>query len=97
VDPQTGKVTCERVLPHTLVFNPAQGPVPRDLYQHHGINRRVLARRHPDEADAIMKLPSFKPDIAFMIDQPAVRSATPTRWTRGRAGTCPRGRTPAAT
>jgi hypothetical protein len=47
VDPQTGKVTCERVLPHTIVFNPAQGPVPRDLYQHHGINRRVLARATP--------------------------------------------------
>jgi hypothetical protein len=74
VDPKTGKVTCERVLPHTIVFSQAQGPRPRDLFQHHGINRRVLARRYPEHARAIMHLPAYKPDIAFMIDQPVVNS-----------------------
>lgn len=59
VDPDSGEVTCERALPHTIVYDPAAGPNPRQLYQRHGVDRSVLAKRFPDHASAIETLPAY--------------------------------------
>lgn len=68
-----GKIRCERVLPHTLIWNPAEGPNPRNLFQRHAVPRsKVIAEAKAAgktittaEAD---KLPRYQPDIAFYLD-----------------------------
>lgn len=64
-----GKVICERALPHTLSWSLAEGPNPRTICQRHGVPRAALIKRHPDHAAAIAKLPAYRPDEAFMLDE----------------------------
>lgn len=65
---ETGKIVCERVLPHTLIWNPASGPTPREIYQRHGVPKSTLMSRYPEFAEDIEKLPPYKPDPAYHID-----------------------------
>lgn len=63
-----GKLICERVLPHTLIWNPAEGPRPRNIYERHGVPRTRLLRMFPERAKDINGLPPYKQDPAFHID-----------------------------
>lgn len=60
---EAGAVRCARALPHTISFNPAAGPNPREIYQRHGVPRSTIKRRYP-EVD-VDKLPAYKPSAAF--------------------------------
>jgi hypothetical protein len=64
----TGKITCERVLPHCLLWNPAEGPRPRNIFERHAVPRARLARLCPDRAKDIRELPPYQPDPAFHLD-----------------------------
>jgi hypothetical protein len=72
-----GKLRCERVLPHTLIWNPAEGPNPRNLFQRHAVPRaKVIAEAKkrkgnlggPLTAQEAEKLPRYRPDVAFYLD-----------------------------
>jgi hypothetical protein len=65
---ENGKLTAERALPHTIIYNPASGPNPREIFQRHGLPRGPLAKRYPVHAAEIMKLPSYRADPAFHVD-----------------------------
>lgn len=66
---ETGKILCERALPHTISYNPAAGPNPRELYQHHGVPRSELLARYPEKLQGKDdKLPAYRPDPAFTVD-----------------------------
>jgi hypothetical protein len=89
VDPDTGEVTCERALPHTIVFDPAAGPKPRQLFQRHGVPRGVLAARYPEHAEKIWKLPAYRPPydmgpMAYETDADQVEVCEGWRLTKGK-------------
>lgn len=56
-DRNAGKVRCERVPPHTLVWNDLEGDEPRNLYQVVPMSRDTLIAAFPAHAEAIEKAP----------------------------------------
>jgi len=69
---ENGRLRCDRVLPHTIVYNPAEGRRPRNLYLHYGAPRAELADRFPKERAFIEdRAPKYRGDLLFdNIDNP---------------------------
>lgn len=74
-----GKAIWERCLPHTLIWNPAEGSAPRNIYERHSVPRARILRMYKSgqlKGDngqvgvekAIKNLPDYRPDPAFHID-----------------------------
>lgn len=54
-DKARAKVMCERVAPHTLIWNELEGDSPQNLYQKMPQPRELLASEFPEHSEAIAK------------------------------------------
>lgn len=59
-------VRIERVLPHTLFWNPLEGRAPRNLFTRTPYPRSQLMARFPKFAEIIKGAPEYKPDELFV-------------------------------
>lgn len=68
----SARLHCDRVLPHTIVYNPAEGRRPRNLWLHYGAPLEALKERCPERAaDLETKGARYTEDTLFgSIDQP---------------------------
>lgn len=67
-DDGNGGIMVQRLLPHQVKWNPAEGRTPRHIYVETPVARTVLAARYEgeqDKVDAIMRAPNYKPDPLF--------------------------------
>lgn len=61
-DKSRAKVDCERIAPHTLIWNALDGDSPKNLYQKEPQTRETLTSLFPEHADAIEKAePALNP------------------------------------
>ncbi len=63
-----GGITVRRILPHQIVYNPAEGLRPRNLFTRTPHARGALTARHKDDAAAIAAIEEafpYKPDPLF--------------------------------
>ena len=66
-----GRLKCDRVLPHTIIYNVSEGRRPRNIWLHYGVPKSALCDRFPKHAEALQDAPRYQEDGLFeSIDTP---------------------------
>lgn len=77
---EDGKITCERALPHTISWNPADGARPRSIFQRTGVPIHSLTARFTDKAqDLEDRAPVYREDPTFSVDDTVFMPETDRR------------------
>jgi hypothetical protein len=65
VDVEGDVITIRRKFPHTIYWNPAEGPNPRNLYLRGPVPLAALIAAYPDQEKELVEAPKYKPDPLF--------------------------------